>query len=260
MARTVKHLVIYCDSCGGQNRSIKTVLLLRLLLHRCAHLESITIRYFESGHSYNSCDTNFGKIEQKLKIRDGLIFDFMDLVEAILVSQVDPRTPVVKLMLQDDFVELGDSLHKIVNRKKDIEGEKLNWLQMHEIELLKETPHIIGFKYKLDDEIRYLDIAKYETVAVDGSNKKMPIPLSRMAIQRTKTNVFRPINVEKREDLLKMRDSYLPPDKKTFWEFLDICETSIEPESFESLVQPKLWSDISDGEKDEEPDDENDDE
>lgn len=246
MNPTVKHLIIYADSCGGQNRSIKTILILLILLVHCHNLETITVRYFVSGHSYNSCDRNFGKVEQKIKLRDGLIFDLNDLIQAIEESQAEPKTPIVKEMQQPNFLYLGDSaLSNIVNRKYDLEGNKFSWLDIHEIILTKSEPNLISFKYGLDDEPRYFDIGKYESVMVDGKKEKRLIPIRSIPLIRGVVGDLKPINVDKRADLLKMRNDYIPNDKQAFWTFLDDCETSIESETIESLIQPKFLEEPS---------------
>lgn len=47
-----KNLILWADSCGGQNRSIKLVLMMMHILHNHETLESISLRYLLSGHSF----------------------------------------------------------------------------------------------------------------------------------------------------------------------------------------------------------------
>lgn len=60
------NVILYSDSCGGQNRNIKLALLLKRFL-ASSHLKSITQKYFISGHSYNSCDRCYSLIEKYKK-------------------------------------------------------------------------------------------------------------------------------------------------------------------------------------------------
>lgn len=59
----VKRLILWSDSCGGQNRNIKLTLMLKAILNDHPTIEQINIRFLESGHSFLPNDTDFGKIE-----------------------------------------------------------------------------------------------------------------------------------------------------------------------------------------------------
>ncbi|XP_037296660.1 uncharacterized protein LOC119189934 [Manduca sexta] len=63
----VKRLILWCDSCGGQNRNIKLTLMLKAMLNGHPTLDQINIRFLESGHSFLPNDSDFGKIECALK-------------------------------------------------------------------------------------------------------------------------------------------------------------------------------------------------
>lgn len=63
----VKKLFLWADSCGGQNRSIKLVLILIHILQNHSSLESVSLRFLQSGHSFLSNDSEFGDVECFLK-------------------------------------------------------------------------------------------------------------------------------------------------------------------------------------------------
>lgn len=64
---SVKHLVLWSDSCGGQNRNIKMTLYLIYILQNILNLETITLNFLISGHSFLPNDSDFSDIECKLK-------------------------------------------------------------------------------------------------------------------------------------------------------------------------------------------------
>ncbi|XP_050497796.1 uncharacterized protein LOC126878976 [Diabrotica virgifera virgifera] len=64
-----KHLILWSDSCGGQNRNIKIVLMLNAIFDVHPLLERITLRLLTSGHSFLPNDTDFGDIECALKFQ-----------------------------------------------------------------------------------------------------------------------------------------------------------------------------------------------
>lgn len=62
----IKDLVLWSDSCGGQNRNIKIVLLMKTLFNSI-ELDNITLKYLYPGHSFLPNDRNFSDIESALK-------------------------------------------------------------------------------------------------------------------------------------------------------------------------------------------------
>lgn len=85
VSENVKHLVLWADSCGGQNRNIKLVLMLKVILEsssKAHNLESITLRFLYSGHSFLPNDSYFGDIESALKHHERLYTpeDYMQIM------------------------------------------------------------------------------------------------------------------------------------------------------------------------------------
>ncbi|XP_033212760.1 uncharacterized protein LOC117170240 [Belonocnema kinseyi] len=65
----VKKIILYSDSCGGQNRNIKVAMMLKHFL-ASSKVDFIAQRFFLSGHSYNSCDRCFSFIEKKSREKE----------------------------------------------------------------------------------------------------------------------------------------------------------------------------------------------
>lgn len=61
----VKVLVIFCDSCSGQNKNYAVFLYLHYIVHTIKRLDSVKIVFPIRGHSYMECDKNFGLIKKK---------------------------------------------------------------------------------------------------------------------------------------------------------------------------------------------------
>lgn len=234
MKPTAQHLVIWCDSCGGQNRSIKTCLSLDICMRDAPNLKTITLKYFTSGHSFNYCDSDFANVERAIKRNVGNIFDYDDLYEIVRASKSNDI--FTTRMRPQDFMHLGDSLSKIVNRKKDTDGQKFSWLKIHELKVTKSMPLTIAFKYNINDDYRYFSIAKYETVVDDNKRKRVPIPFSDLNLVNYPSDYSIPINEKKLEDLISLRLKFIPEEKSSFWSFLDDCSTSTEAETVEELM------------------------
>ncbi|KAJ8881134.1 hypothetical protein PR048_017607 [Dryococelus australis] len=65
---SVKKLILWSDSCGGQNRNIRLIIMLMYTLQNHASLESITLRFLPSSRSFLPNDSEFGDVEYALKI------------------------------------------------------------------------------------------------------------------------------------------------------------------------------------------------
>ncbi|KAJ8869976.1 hypothetical protein PR048_028987 [Dryococelus australis] len=77
----VKKLILWSDSCGGQNRSIMFVLMFIYTLQNHVSLESITLRFLLSGHSFILTDSKFGGVKCALKIRLYTDTDYMNVMK-----------------------------------------------------------------------------------------------------------------------------------------------------------------------------------
>lgn len=141
---TVKYLTLWSDSCGGQNRNIKMVLLLKCILEECGSLESIQLKFLTSGHSFLPNDSDFGDIECALK-RQQRLYSPQDYADIMKVCRT--KNPLeVTFLNRDDFVSTAKIEKQITNRKKDIDEMKINWLHMKEIKVQRDKPYSLFVK------------------------------------------------------------------------------------------------------------------
>jgi len=134
----VKCLKLWSDSCGGQNRNIKIVLMMRHVLSQHSSLECIIFRYRVSGHSYLPNDSEFGDVECALKSQQSLftVDEYCDVMK-----NCRRKKPfVVTKMEKTDFLSSAQLEKSVTNRKKDVSGNPINWLNFRQVKLLKEEP------------------------------------------------------------------------------------------------------------------------
>lgn len=110
-----EHLILWSDSCGGQNRNIKLVLMLKAVLNDHPSLKTITHKFPIPGHSFLPNDDDFGKIENELKRVQYMYCpeDYFSLMENC--KKKKPLTVI--RMKKEDFVSTSK---KITNRKKPL--------------------------------------------------------------------------------------------------------------------------------------------
>jgi len=63
----VQHLILWSDSCGGQNRNFRITVMMQHMLQNHQSLESITFKFRVPGHSFLPNDSEFGDVECALK-------------------------------------------------------------------------------------------------------------------------------------------------------------------------------------------------
>lgn len=208
----VKKLFLWSDSCGGQNRSIKLVLMLIHTLQNHTSLESISLRFLQSGHSFLPNDSEFGDVECFMKQFESLYTD-ADIIDKMKRCRNENKFEV-NTMLPEEFVSVKDMERAITNRKVDIHKNKVNWLQTHEILILKSEPTKIRMRRKLSDVFQVVNIEK-RTV----KSELKTIKLERLWPQG------HPISNAKKSDLLEMLP-LIPQESKDFYKFLTTIDSA----------------------------------
>lgn len=96
---SIKHLHLFCDSAGGQNKNYSVFRFMHYIVHSIRRLDSIRITFPIRGHSYLECDKNMGLVN--LKTRMELPNDYYDLLEH---SRMKP-TPFSVIRVQQHMVK-----------------------------------------------------------------------------------------------------------------------------------------------------------
>lgn len=138
LAPSVKRIILYSDSCGGQNRNIKMSMLLSNYLCTSS-VDFIEQRFFVSGHSYNSCDRMFGIIEQQSKLHERIETPdrWIDIIKN--AKQSRPKFCVSRMDIED-FKSVEQIDQVVTNRKVVTEKQKVNWLKARRIIYDREQP------------------------------------------------------------------------------------------------------------------------
>ncbi|CAG9829537.1 unnamed protein product [Diabrotica balteata] len=157
-ANDAHHIVMYADSCGGQNRNIKlTLTLMKLLQSSIIRSDIIDIKFVITGHSYLPNDADFGIIESNAK-KHSVIYDADDWYSIIKNCRPTTKQFEVTKMNRSDFLSTLPLEEAIVNRKISNDKVKLNWLNMRWIRLVRSKPSVIYFKETLNDDVQFDEI------------------------------------------------------------------------------------------------------
>lgn len=161
ISHDITELNLWSDSCGGQNRNIKIVLLLNTLFDDLPHLNTIRLKYLVSGHSYLENDSHFGDVELALKYQQYL-YTLEDYIHVMETCRKKKEKFCVSVMDKEDFKSTSKIENGITNRKKDLDDQKVNWLKVREIRLDRSKPMILQMRMTFDENSPYssVDIKK----------------------------------------------------------------------------------------------------
>lgn len=180
----VEHLVLWSDCCGGQNRNIKIILMLKAVLNSHPTLKTITFKYLESGHTFLPNDTDFSKIETMLKYHER-IYTVSEYIN--IIKKCKKQHPLqVYRMEKNDFMGTKILEKNTVNRKLFVSKEKVNWLKTKAILIDKNDMFNIYMKadsnnfnqLNIEKKIKgkSIDISEKDLVLLWPNGKVIPQP------------------------------------------------------------------------------------
>lgn len=146
MNTDARQLILFSDSCGGQNRNINiTCLLLNIVSRSEFSFTQIDQKVMVPGHSYLPNDRDFGSVEAT-KLRAQHIYVPLHWYE--LVRKACHTNPFhVTEMDKSDFVSLQVLKKAIVNRKKNTARQPVELLKMRWIRVTKGKPLQFSYRY-----------------------------------------------------------------------------------------------------------------
>lgn len=201
----VTELILWSDSCGGQNRNVKMVLMMKSVMELHPSLEKVTMKYLHPGHSFLPNDSDFGDIESALKYQQRL-YTPEDYI-AVMQKCRKKNPLIVHRMNRCDFVGTSKMEEIITNRKKDVNKTPVSWLKTRVIEIKKANPFSIFMKTSLEGQHVEVNIQKQMKrgrPTTFNSFKELEIPLWPNG---------KPISEKKLEDLKSLM-KFIPNDAK----------------------------------------------
>lgn len=109
-----KHLVIWCDNCGGQNKN-RILLFTLIFLVANGIFHTIELKFLVSGHSFMPCDRDFALIEKRKKVTRAYVPS--DLHAVVTGARYTPPFKVVD-MTACGFWDLKLAADEYINTTK----------------------------------------------------------------------------------------------------------------------------------------------
>uniref|UniRef100_A0A069DZ34 Putative sola1-8 ap n=1 Tax=Panstrongylus megistus TaxID=65343 RepID=A0A069DZ34_9HEMI len=221
----VSHVITDSDTCGGQNRNVNMAIMLSLVTSVRDTLKVIDQKFLLPGHTHLECDADHAKIEKAKKETNISLMVPRDWYQ--FVRTVRGKKPFkVVVMTQQDFYSFSDFLQsELIKKNTDINGEKINRLQIKWLRFQKEFG-IFQFKYSLKDS------DDFRTMDWRRNRRGRPFSTQKRSLNLS-YNSSLPINQLKKKDLLSLLP-LIPEECHQFYEDLATSHRSFGNEVYES--------------------------
>lgn len=220
--RGKKHIIIYSDTCGGQNRNINVALSMMKYVQSSENsVEVIEQKFLVPGHSFLPNDRDFGAIEVAAKKKQ--IFVPTDCY-SVMASEKKSNKIIVCEMTKDDFLSTSQLKTAITKRKKNITNEPVNWLRMQHIRYEKQLGQLeyrIQYKESLSDFHEFMVLDLY---LARNRNRGRPLSLKNIEQLLLHPNGLR-VTEAKKKDMMDLLP-FIPPVHHPFFHGINSGEAA----------------------------------
>lgn len=193
-------LILWSDNCTGQNKNRMFIFLWLYLTSKDIFTE-INQKFLVKGHTYMSCDRNFGHIEKRKRLEKCQVPH--DLVSMILTAS-HKRHSMVTVMQPEDFYNFKLAADHFIDTKK-LQISKAQWIRVS-----TNKPGIIQIKETFSDIETWKEVMVFKKNIKADALVRYQIPL---LPQNNK------LSTEKKRDLKRMIP-FLKEENKHFFEDL----------------------------------------
>lgn len=156
---SVKQVSMFSDCCPGQNRNSILPAMLNFVVKNSVHLESVELKFLQSGHTMMECDSMHSTIETKSHKSNVMSpGDWVKLIKNARKGQ--PYS--VKELSYHDFVDW--KLMRDSNTPNFAKANLIQWSLVKHVRFDKAHPDQMFFKYRFtDEEFKVVDVGSSRT-------------------------------------------------------------------------------------------------
>ena len=221
IAKNKRHVSLFSDSCGGQNRNQYVVGAAHFALNNC-HLERVDLKFLVSGHTSMEVDSMHSAIETSKKYGQNVYIpeDWYNIIRS-----ARRKTPYVIVPIEyDEFMDFK-TYTKQFNMKTDANGKPIKWNKIRQVTVEKDLSTgvcTMGYKYDFQTEITSMQRRKKATRRLTTSSPEIQ-NLENVVKQSYTARI--PISAAKKSDLLKLcTTGAIPPTYEKYYSELPSCE------------------------------------
>lgn len=192
--------VFCCDNCGGQNKNRGVTSTLAVAAAKFNI--TITLRFLEKGHTWNSADTVHSAIEIKTKPHN--IYSPREWFDRIAKAKRKVK-PMKIIEVTQEMIKDWKSLIPMLQLEKNVDRQKIPWQAIREFKFGSgDDNHSFCYRVLLHDEA--------PSFTVSTKNVGRPVNLAAFEPQRAYENLL-PISQAKYADLKYYCDHQLIPQQ-----------------------------------------------
>jgi len=197
----------YSDSCGGQNRNIVIAAFWAHVVQEM-EVQCIDHVFMVSGHSFLPCDEDFG-VDEKEKRKNETIFTLSEWIDAAKRARKKGEKFDVTEMPRTAFLDFKVLTKRVVNRKTNTLGEKVEWLKIRWMRFRKDSPYKMLYKYTVDDADEFKEV-NFEK---QRKGRQQDKPILQLPILYPAGRLISQAKYKDIQDLMK----YVPPIHHDFY-------------------------------------------
>lgn len=204
--RDAEYITLWLDNCAAQNKNWALLsFLVNIINSNMISAKTITLKYFEPGHTFMSADSFHHQVEEAMRDMKK-VYDYSDFVEC--VQKTSSRKTVVKNMNASDFYmyQDGSSQHKL--RKLDPK------VYLKDIVAVRVERGSFNLKYKKshgNEAFQELDFLQTKII----KNKEFP---------NAPQKVERGIAKERKQEIIGKLVPLMPENRRSFWLNLPVSD------------------------------------
>lgn len=223
-----QHVVMYSDTCPGQNRNTIMSAMFLLLVQKFSNISIIEHKFLEPGHTHMECDSDHANIEKKKKLSGTDFYHPHDWYQLVSSCKTGKNPFIVERMTRENFYDFN-SLFKNVFKKCKVNRDKneVKWSKMRIVRYSKETFAQVQYKNVYDNsDFEVADMKKVRTRSNDVNLANILLNLPNINLQAI------PVSNKKKKDLISLL-RYVPDVFHKFYENLH-CDGATEDFVYET--------------------------
>ena len=211
---TVKHVVLYSDSCSGQNRNKYIASALLQIVRDSPIINVIEQKFLETGHTQMECDSMHSAIEHAKKATKIFVPSQWDTV--IHMARYSKPYIVVPMKYYAFYDLRKVDFVQSFNFQLDMKGQKISWLKIKMLKVEKAKPDEIQIKYSYEDE-------EGHTLSLKRKGKRGRPCTSKCFVRKYTEKLV--VSTDKKRDLVALcKTGIIPEEYHDFYKSLKTSE------------------------------------
>ncbi|CAG4995795.1 unnamed protein product [Parnassius apollo] len=220
-----KHLILYCDSCSGQNKNKIVLAAVNNFIKTATNLEVIQLNYLLPGHTYMPVDAVHAVIEREVK--NLIVYAPSQWATYFESARKRPRPYKVHSLDHTDFLNLDDLAAKTFTSAT---LKKLKCKQVRIATFKKKNPNQMFVKYSMKQESVSHTVILCENISRKGKERKGKGQLKGKKDKQIK------INEEASRAGGVLYDSKLKISSMKYRDLIRLCDTGAIPKKISRRI------------------------